>query len=128
MVNATSASSTSSSGKQVGVPSGAALTETTNAGTGGDNGTMSTVHGVLMLLAFVILFPLGAILLRWLKNGVRAHWIVQSVALVLVVVGGGLGIALSEMSDDVGSLPYSSLLLERVLEETSTDGLGLWLL
>ncbi|USP80203.1 hypothetical protein yc1106_07477 [Curvularia clavata] len=100
MVNATSASSKSSSGEQVGVPSGAALMETKNAGTGGDEDTLSTVHGVFMLLAFVILFPLGAILLRWLKKGVRAHWIVQSVGLVLVVVGGGLGIALSEMSDD----------------------------
>lgn len=104
MVNATSAAST----RQVGAPSGAALLETKNAGTGGGDDTLTTVHGVAMLVAFVILFPLGVILLRWLKKGVKAHWIVQSLGVVLVVVGGGLGIAISEMSDDV-SFPFPLL-------------------
>ncbi|EUC33034.1 hypothetical protein COCCADRAFT_26609 [Bipolaris zeicola 26-R-13] len=106
MVNATSVSSTSTNGSQVGVPSGAALLTAQNTGTGGGSDAMSAVHAAFMLLAFVIVFPLGAVLLRWTKNGVRAHWIVQSAGLVLTIVGGGLGIALSEQNDDQSS--YSS--------------------
>ncbi|EUC43521.1 iron reductase domain protein, partial [Bipolaris oryzae ATCC 44560] len=103
IVNATSASLTSPSGSQVGVPSGAALLAAQNTGTDSGSDAMSAVHATFMLLAFVIIFPLGAVLLRWARNGVRVHWIVQSAGLVLTIVGGCLGIALSEKNDDKSS-------------------------
>lgn len=59
MVNATSVSLMSASDKLAGVPSGAALLTTQNAETGGDTDTLTTVHGVSMLPAFVIVYLLA---------------------------------------------------------------------
>ncbi len=52
------------------------------------------IHGVVMCLAFIILFPLGILLLRVLES-VRWHWICQSLALILVVLSSGGGVYIS---------------------------------
>ncbi|TIA60952.1 hypothetical protein D6C76_10235 [Aureobasidium pullulans] len=51
------------------------------------------IHAVVMCLAFVIVFPLGALLLRLLS--VRVHYLVQLTASLLVLVGLGTGIYVS---------------------------------
>lgn len=62
-----------------------------------DGDKTSIIHGVVMCVAYILLYPLGALLLRLVKRvPVRVHWICQSVASVLVVVGFGLGIAASQ--------------------------------
>lgn len=53
----------------------------------------SAIHAVLMCLAFVFGFPLGAILLRFLS--VRVHYLTQVAASILVIVGVGSGIYIS---------------------------------
>lgn len=57
-----------------------------------------TAHAVLMCLAIVFWFPLGVILLRLLKvkNTVRWHAIWQSLGLVLLIAGFGLGVWISK--------------------------------
>lgn len=51
------------------------------------------LHGVIMSLAFVLVFPTGALLMRLLKKmGVLFHAGVQFLGLVLVVVGFGTGV------------------------------------
>ncbi|EOA85284.1 uncharacterized protein SETTUDRAFT_20797 [Exserohilum turcica Et28A] len=98
MVIATSASSKSTGGQEVGVPTGSALTSSqgTSGGRGGGDGEgLDNTHAAFMLAAFVILFPLGAVLLRYVKNGVKVHAAVQSIALVCTVMGGAIGIKLS---------------------------------
>lgn len=59
-----------------------------------DNDYALIAHAVVMCLAFVIVFPLGALLLRVLES-VRLHAIVQIIALVLVVVGFAAAIYVS---------------------------------
>jgi hypothetical protein len=53
-----------------------------------------------MGLAFVILFPLGAIIIRflaaWLPVPTKLHWITQIFTFIIVLVAMGLGIYLSE--------------------------------
>jgi Cytochrome domain of cellobiose dehydrogenase len=63
---------------------------------------MSTMHAVAMVLAIVLLMPLGVVMLR-LGNLVRMHAINQTIALVLVFVGFGIGIATSYRYQRVGS-------------------------
>lgn len=53
----------------------------------------SAIHAVVMCLAFVIIFPLGALLLRIVS--VRVHYMVQLAASILVIVGIGSGIYIS---------------------------------
>ncbi|ROW07461.1 hypothetical protein VPNG_07131 [Cytospora leucostoma] len=54
------------------------------------------IHGILACLAFVILFPLGAILLRLIPGrwSFHAHWVVQMLALVLYIAAFALGVAM----------------------------------
>lgn len=53
-------------------------------------------HGVLACLAFVILFPLGAVSLRVIPGrwSYHAHWVVQMLAWVLYVAAFALGVDL----------------------------------
>ncbi|KNG44468.1 CBD9-like protein [Stemphylium lycopersici] len=104
MKKATSASSASSdSDGGAAVPSDDALLATTNAegsdgaaeSDGGSGETLRAVHAAFMLFAFVIIFPLGAVLLRYLFSGVKVHGSLQTIGVIFTVVGGGLGIALS---------------------------------
>jgi len=52
------------------------------------------VHGIFMAIAFVILFPLGVLVLR-LGHSVIGHGIVQATAYCFVIVGLGTGIYMS---------------------------------
>lgn len=54
----------------------------------------SIIHAVVMCLAFVILFPLGALFLRLLES-VKIHAITQTLASLLVFVGVATGIYIS---------------------------------
>lgn len=70
----------------------------------------STSHGIIMALAFAIVFPLGAVVLRLVKYRAIAwlHGIWQLAGLALVVVGLGLGITVGE--EWVVSWAYTSFL------------------
>jgi hypothetical protein len=86
------------------VPSGAALSNTTNAGANGaatdDGNMMATAHAVLMCGTFGLIFPLGAVLLRLLEN-VKVHGIVQGVGVLAALMGSGLGFYLGTMYNSV---------------------------
>lgn len=55
-----------------------------------------TAHGILACLAFVVLFPLGAILVRVVPGrwSFHAHWVVQMLAWMLYVAAFALGVEL----------------------------------
>ncbi|KAK5690631.1 hypothetical protein LTR97_012187 [Elasticomyces elasticus] len=59
-----------------------------------DSDPTPIVHGVMMGVAFIVIFPLGSILLR-LTNSVRWHWVVQSVGVLCVIIGFGTGVSVS---------------------------------
>lgn len=72
-------------------------------------------HALIMTGAFVILFPLGVLFLRVFEK-VILHWLNQAFAVLVVIVGAGIGIYISLMYNKVsppdvpGSLrPHSSL-------------------
>ncbi|ETI27076.1 hypothetical protein G647_09758 [Cladophialophora carrionii CBS 160.54] len=52
-------------------------------------------HAFLMVAAFLIVFPGGLLLLRVFEK-VWMHWGVQSLALLMTILGAGVGIALSK--------------------------------
>ncbi|KUI69659.1 hypothetical protein VM1G_05310 [Cytospora mali] len=56
-----------------------------------------TAHGILTCVAFVILFPLGGILLRAIPGrwSFHAHWVVQMLAWVLYIAAFALGVELA---------------------------------
>ena len=51
-------------------------------------------HGVLMSLAFVIFYPLGAVLIRVLggKGAIQIHAGTQAFAYILALAGFGMGV------------------------------------
>ncbi|EED18567.1 conserved hypothetical protein [Talaromyces stipitatus ATCC 10500] len=55
------------------------------------------IHAVALSVAFIILMPGGAILLRIIPASVRWHWVNQSVATILAGIGGVIGLWLSTM-------------------------------
>lgn len=67
------------------------------------------IHGLEMGLAFVILFPLGALFIRVLKfkGSVWAHVVCQLVGWVLMLAGLATGIRLGKIIDQV-SIPAPS--------------------
>ncbi|KAI4722485.1 CBD9-like protein [Aureobasidium sp. EXF-10727] len=73
----------------------------TGASTGGGDNTYNRVHGIFMAIAFVILFPLGVLVLR-LGHSVIGHGIVQATAYCFVIVGLGTGIYLSQQQNFSG--------------------------
>ncbi|KAI0490136.1 hypothetical protein F4859DRAFT_463760 [Xylaria cf. heliscus] len=55
------------------------------------------LHGTLMILAFVILFPAGVLAMRTRSTkSFQRHWIIQALATLLQVVGGATGLAMSQ--------------------------------
>lgn len=58
-----------------------------------------SAHGIVATVAFVILFPLGAILLRIIPGrwSVRIHFVVQILAWLLYIAGFALGVVLLRM-------------------------------
>jgi hypothetical protein len=91
--------------EEVAVPTGNALLSIQNAGADGkaesDGDKVGPAHAAIMLAAYVIIFPLGAILLRFL-NSTKAHYIVQTIGLLATIMGVGVGIYLSTMYNHVG--------------------------
>ncbi|PFH57166.1 hypothetical protein XA68_15426 [Ophiocordyceps unilateralis] len=70
------------------------------------------LHGLCMLTAFLLLFPLGIVIIRsGMKEAFRRHWILQASAAGLVTVGVGLAIAirLSDHDDDDASTRHQVL-------------------
>ena len=68
-------------------------------------------HGFLMAAAFLIVFPGGYLLLRVFEK-VWLHWGVQSLALLMIVLGMGVGIAISKKDNIVSNvLPPNSICL-----------------
>lgn len=61
---------------------------------GGMSDVKSTVHAVLMILGICALMPIGALMLR-LGGWVRAHALNQTVAMLFVLAGFGLGVVTS---------------------------------
>lgn len=98
---------TSSDSAQVMFPTGASLFNSTNSGTDGqaesDGDKVGPAHAALMLVAFAVIFPLGAILLRFLDS-VKAHYIAQSIGVLAAIVGVGVGIYLSKMYNHASHL------------------------
>jgi hypothetical protein len=89
------------------IPSGVALSTTYNAGADGaaesDGDKVGPAHAAIMLATFAIIFPLGAVLLRFLES-VKIHGIVQSAGVLAALGGVGLGIYLSKMYNHVSFL------------------------
>lgn len=58
-----------------------------------------SAHGIVATVAFVILFPLGAIFLRIIPGrwSVRIHYVVQILAWLLYIAGFVLGVLLLRM-------------------------------
>ncbi|OSS53340.1 hypothetical protein B5807_01832 [Epicoccum nigrum] len=79
---------------------GNSLLITQNAGSDGqaesDGDKVGPAHAAIMLAAFVVIFPLGAVLLRFLES-VKTHSIVQTIGLLATVFGVGVGLYLSRM-------------------------------
>lgn len=95
---------TSSDTGEVAMPTGAGLLSTQNAGADGqaesDGDKVGPAHAAIMLAAYVIIFPLGAILLRFLES-VKAHYIAQTLGLLAAIIGVGVGVYLSTMYNHV---------------------------
>ncbi|KAK4543760.1 hypothetical protein LTR36_004793 [Oleoguttula mirabilis] len=64
------------------------------SGAGKDSDWGPTLHAVVMCLAFILVFPLGALVLRVLKS-VLWHAVAQAVGVLLVLVGFGTAVRIS---------------------------------
>ena len=99
---ASTSSSSSSSSPSSSSPSSSSSSDTSGSG-GGDGGTPADVnmvimaHAVLAPVAFVLLFPMGAMIIRLLSfKGVvwlHAGWMVTTYMIVLAALGMGVWIA-----------------------------------
>ena len=80
------------------------LLTTQNAGADGqpesDGDKVGPAHAAIMLAACVVIFPLGAVLLRFLES-VKTHYIVQTIGLLATVFGVGVGLYLGTMYNHV---------------------------
>lgn len=66
--------------------------------------TLLTAHGLVMGIAFVVVLPLGAMLVRFLKfkGSVWVHAGCQLVGWVLIIAGLAMGIRIGNILDIVG--------------------------
>lgn len=55
------------------------------------------IHAAVLSVAFIIIMPGGAIFLRIIPASVRWHWVNQSLATILVGIGGLIGLWLSTL-------------------------------
>lgn len=62
-----------------------------------DSNWPNVIHGLLLCGAFVLLMPTGVIFLRVVPQSVRWHWVNQTLASALVIVGGLGGLYISTM-------------------------------
>lgn len=72
--------------------------------------SLATVHGTTMGLAFVVVMPLGAILIRFLriKNTVWIHASCQLAGLALMLAGLASGIRIAKIIDQVQHINTTS--------------------
>lgn len=89
--------------------------------TGTDAEWAGIVHAVFMCLAFLLVFPLGAVLLRLMRR-VMVHAAIQAVGVGLVVIGVGLGVYASRMYNKV-SRKESALVLRQEPNESAVKRL-----
>jgi hypothetical protein len=66
-----------------------------------DRERVSSGHALVMCFTFVVLFPLGIVLLRLLQK-VNIHMYIQSVGLLLVAIGLASGLVVSKYYNRVG--------------------------
>ena len=64
--------------------------------------TYQKVHGVLMGISILLLFPIGAIYMRVLGSPL-IHGLIQVLSLCVLIVGFGLGIRMADIMGIVGS-------------------------
>jgi Domain of unknown function (DUF2427) len=62
-------------------------------------------HTLLMLTAFLLIFPIGYLMLRFWES-VRYHWWVQSVGVGVVLVGAAAGVYESRLFNKVRGFLY----------------------
>lgn len=62
-----------------------------------DSNWPSIIHALLLCGAFVLLMPTGVIFLRVIPQSVRWHWVNQTLAAALAIIGGLGGLYLSTM-------------------------------
>lgn len=70
----------------------------------GDNSSAPAAHALIMLGSFVFLFPLGSLLLRVIHKTLW-HAAVQTLALLCILIGFGIGIYLSTLYNKVSCFP-----------------------
>ena len=85
--------------------------------------SLTTAHGTLMGLTFVVILPLGSIIIRLVKSkhGVWIHAACQMIGWVLMLAGLAKGIQLADIVDIVSMSPHSCshwLLMIRLVWKT----------
>ena len=73
----------------------------------GKKDRVAMLHAIIMVFTFVGLFPFGSLVLRF-GNWVRWHGINQTLGLVLVIIGFGLGVHTSKFYNRVSGVTMPS--------------------
>ncbi|RHZ55405.1 cytochrome and DOMON domain-containing protein [Aspergillus thermomutatus] len=68
-----------------------------DGGVSNDSNWPAVIHGVALCGAFILLMPTGVILLRVAPGSVRWHWLNQTLASVIAIIGVLIGFWLSTM-------------------------------
>ena len=100
---ATSSGSTSTATSSS-VPSSGANSDSDDSGGDGDvalQNRATVAHGVMMALAFVIFFPLGAVIVRLFSLPIWAHAGVQIFAYTMALAAFGLGVWIASTTSQV---------------------------
>lgn len=68
-------------------------------------------HGVLMSIAVVLIFPIGAVMIRLFSfpSLVKWHAVLQSVGLLVLIIGYGMGAWLGYLMNEVYTKPHEFL-------------------
>jgi hypothetical protein len=77
---------------------------------GDDTEWAGMVHGVFMCIAFLLIFPLGALILRTMKRAMY-HAVAQMVGIAFVIIGFGTAIHVSKIYNKVRRSSRASYLV-----------------
>lgn len=93
-----------------------------------DSNWPSILHALAICAAFVLLMPTGVFVLRVFPASVRWHWVNQSLASILAIAGGMLGVYLSTMFTKSQSFGSSHQIIGLVCLAAVVVqwGLGFW--
>lgn len=93
-----------------------------------DSNWPSVLHALALCGTFILLMPTGVIFLRVVPQSVRWHWMNQSLATALAIIGGLLGLYLSTMFTKAESFSASHQILGIlvILAVMVQWGLGFW--